>query len=178
MSGSGPRLWSKCAKCGTTEWNDILSTRNNQCSKCRCPVKVFKAKPKKDGSADGSQDNSLVHANGSKGDSSASRAAASGAVPDDNQRMLSMLTQLLADAKDMSTKKLLLEQMAALRSSPSPKPVSTEESVKRADSALRDAHAKHDQAVHQVIKLRDNLHKAEIKEAEAAVILARAEAAK
>eukprot|EP00959_Pyramimonas_sp_CCMP1952_P334136 6997636-Pyramimonas_sp.AAC.1 len=46
MAGKGARLWSTCARCHQHEWNDVFLPQNNQCSKCRCSVKVYKPKQK------------------------------------------------------------------------------------------------------------------------------------
>eukprot|EP00959_Pyramimonas_sp_CCMP1952_P116578 2436437-Pyramimonas_sp.AAC.1 len=145
---------------------------------------MYKPKPRKDAPAE-FQDNSLVFVNGAadygkgggKGTSASSRSSTSASSPAEVERLL---TKLLSEAKDITTKKVLLEQLAEVRatSAAAVKPITAEDAVKRADSALRDAQAKHDQAIAQVMKLRENLQRAESKEADAALVPAKAEAAK
>eukprot|EP00959_Pyramimonas_sp_CCMP1952_P297960 6232930-Pyramimonas_sp.AAC.1 len=91
----------------------------------------------------------------------------------------SLLAQALAATDDPEVKKVLAAQAAraaqAAQQAAPPAALSAEDAVRKAAGAWRDASTKHDQAVNQVVRCRENLRKAEQKEKEMATYLAEAE---
>ena len=88
-----------------------------------------------------------------------------------------MLFRMIATAADPVVKKGLLEQLESLGKSPaqSAQPVSATDAVKRAEGTWKDANMRHDQAIHNVVRLRDQLQKAQDKGKSIAKELAEAE---
>ena len=136
-------------------------------------MKPYKPKKSSQVQPDSGTGNQLALVNGASNSGNTGKDASPAEVQ-------ALLSKLLADAKDLNTKKLLLEQMEQLKSSggQGDKPITADEALKRATSSWKDCSAKHEQAVQQVVKCRENLRKAEEKEQEWALALAKAEYAK
>eukprot|EP00959_Pyramimonas_sp_CCMP1952_P453367 9468117-Pyramimonas_sp.AAC.1 len=162
------RLWPTCHGCNRHEWNDMLASNSNKCSRCFRPVKIYKPKSAVNDAGPGG-----------KGGSGRSGGAAGGnllqlavAPPP-----VDILTQALGVTSDPLLKAALTSAVQQ-QAKPAAPPQTAEEAVRRAASAWKDANYKHDQAVQQVSRCREALLRAEAKESETVRVLAEAEIAR
>eukprot|EP00959_Pyramimonas_sp_CCMP1952_P252443 5274409-Pyramimonas_sp.AAC.1 len=117
------KAWSTCAKCGTYEYNERIVANSGKCTKCHCPVKLYK--PKK-GPASSSTQPSLQNVKGSVG----SQVAATTST-------IQALSAAMARVTDPVSRKVLAEQIEfakrGAQAAEQPLTVSPSEAVRRAE---------------------------------------------
>ncbi|CAK0791456.1 unnamed protein product [Prorocentrum cordatum] len=160
--------WSKCKGCGRDEYNHVLLQHDRR---CRCGRQVKLYQPKTKGGDQTSQALQLSVVNG------ATKPSTDGGKGSKVVDEISLMEQTLTATTDPLLRKLLTDELQKKREALRPT-MSPEEQIKHASGAWKDATVRHDQAVQGVLKARENLEKAEAKERETSLILARAEEAK
>ncbi|CAK0803513.1 unnamed protein product [Prorocentrum cordatum] len=173
--------WGRCGGCGRCEYNSALVARDRRCA-CGRQSKLYvpkgnsdrdnRAKPLADATSKNGKSKGVGQSRGGGG--SASQASAGQAASPSRAQLFE---QTISTTSDPLLLKLLQDTVNKVKAASQPTQ-SPEEALRLASGAWRDGALRRDQAVHAVVKAQENLAKAQQREREAALTLARAEQAR